>query len=113
MPRSRSWRSRRCEGCECGIRHNQEDEFYSSEDWNGGFLGHGSAGARYYQYGVGMREIISRMLMNGRRGAGDNHNDMTLGWIYGIRINADDQYLKEDVNVGFKGNAGFKIPRCE
>ncbi len=51
--------------------------------------------------------------MNGRRGAGDNHNDMTLGWIYGIRINADDQYLKEDVNVGFKGNAGFKIPRCE
>ena len=76
-------------------------------------MGHGSAGARYYQYGVGMREIISRMLMNGRRGAGDNHNDMTLGWIYGIRINADDQYLKEDVNVGFKGNAGFKIPRCE
>ena len=31
MPRSRFLRLRRCEGCECGVRHNQEVEFYESE----------------------------------------------------------------------------------
>ena len=88
---------------------------YSSEDWNGGCLGHGSAGARYYSYGMGMTEIVSRMLMNGRASGNgvDRHYDMTLGWVYGIRKYGSNGYRKDDVPVGFKSGGGFNIPHCE
>ena len=90
---------------------------YTPDDWNGGCYGWGEAGARYYPSGTTMAEIISRMLMNGLKSAGDRHYDMTLGPVYGIGYTPEGKLEKRDVDVGFEGPAGggfmFRLPICE
>ena len=90
---------------------------YTPDDWNGGCYGRGEAGARYYPSGTTMAEIISRMLMNGLKSAGDRHYDMTLGPVYGIGYTPEGKLEKSDVDVGFEEPMGggfmFRLPLCE
>ena len=52
------------------------------DDWNGGCMGNGMPGARYYKYQTSMQGIVDRMLMNGIEGAGTR--DITAGDVYGV-----------------------------
>jgi hypothetical protein len=52
------------------------------DDWNGGCMGNGMPGARYYKYQTSMQGIVDRMLMNGIEGAGTR--DITVGDVYGV-----------------------------
>ena len=53
-------------------------------DWNGGCLGHGSAGARYYRSGTSMMGLVGRLLMLGSVPSADVRRDISNGGIYGV-----------------------------
>ena len=75
---------------------------WNMEDWNGGCNGSGSAGARYYAYGTTQQDLISRMLMDGRKVSVDSGVDITFGAVYGF-----DLMEREDVQeTGYFSNVG-------
>ena len=64
------------------------------DDWNGGCSGQGTPGARYYQSGTTMRNIVNRMLMLGAVPEDDTRRDITNGGIYGVHYHYDAQGYK-------------------
>ena len=64
------------------------------DDWNGGCSGQGAPGARYYQSGTTMRNIVNRMLMLGAVPEDDTRRDITNGGIYGVHYHYDAQGYK-------------------
>ncbi len=77
------------------------------EDWNGGCDGHGEAGTRYYPCRQFHRDVIRKMLMNGRRNSEDNGCDITSGYVRGLDTSDEDG----DQPVGFYGvGGGSHIP---
>ena len=76
------------------------------DDWNGGCSGQGAPGARYYQTGTAMRNIVNRMLMLGAVPEDDTRRDITNGGIYGVHYHYDVQGNK----VWEKGLAPLAFP---
>jgi len=85
------------------------------DDWSGGCDGHGAGGARYYESGALMTEILSRMLMNGLRGSNDNARDITAGMVYGVYYSLDASgrkvWRKDDAAVDFPWASANPIHR--
>lgn len=97
-------------------------EYISAErsryDWNGGCDGHGAGGARFYPHAQDLASIVRRLLMYGENdGDDDIRRDMTLGSVFGVHYEYNDQgekvYEKSSADVGFKGLSGFCCPVSE
>ena len=88
---------------------------YLVDDWNGGCSGDGAGGARYYRYGLSMKEVVLRMLMNGVRRSNDNPRDITSGRIYGVYYirgtGNRKEWSKGSVDVAFPWNSRNPIHR--
>ena len=76
------------------------------DDWNGGCDGDGESGTRYYTKGTLMSEIVSRMLMNGRRDNDDNARDITCGMVLGVHYTYDANGFRE----WHKGDSDVDFP---
>jgi hypothetical protein len=76
------------------------------DDWNGGCSGQGASGARYYQSGTTMRNIVNRMLMLGAVPEDDTRRDITNGGIYGVHYHYDGHGNK----IWEKGLAPLAFP---
>ncbi len=76
------------------------------DDWNGGCSGQGAPGARYYQTGTAMRNIVNRMLMLGAVPEDDTRRDITNGGIYGVHYHYDGHGNK----IWEKGLAPLAFP---
>ena len=76
------------------------------DDWNGGCSGQGAPGARYYQSGTAMRNIVNRMLMLGAVPEDDTRRDITNGGIYGVHYHYDGHGNK----IWEKGLAPLAFP---
>lgn len=83
---------------------------WNMNDWNGGCDGHGHAGARYYASGTFQRQLIQRMLMNGRKTDEDVGRDITYGAIHGF--NSGDSNAVDDVDTGFFDNIDHVSHPC-
>ena len=77
----------------------EDDGKHWMEDWNGGCNGTGSSGARYYPSRTFHRDIIRRMLMDGRKVDASKGVDITFGTIYGY---------DEEGNLGVQDTGCFK-----
>ena len=69
-------------------------------DWNGGCIGHDSAGVRYYARGTSQQMIIRRMLMDGCKKDETDGRCITFGSVHGLG-RAGSGYVQTDVATGF------------
>ena len=85
---------------------------HMDKDLNGGCLGFGDGGARYYRGGTSMKDVVCRMVMLGEVSGADVRQDITAGSVYGVYYeDASSQsriWFKDAAPVGFPWTG--KIP---
>ena len=100
----------------CNISNDKVSMLNMPGDWNGGCVGHGSAGARYYAYGLDMKRVIGRLLMYGESSDDDRRRDLPAGDVLGVWYHFENDvkvYERSDAPIGMVRGAGFAVPRSE
>ena len=101
---------------ELNVRNDKASMTNMTHDWNGGCNGRGEAGTRYYVYGLGMENVIGRLLMYGESTENDKRRDLSAGDVRGVWcsfVGDEKVYEQSDAPIGMARGMGFAVPRCQ